>query len=73
MCRICEREEETMEHLTGGCEGEEKERGVTEFLGDAGEGLEETKRIIRERKRREEERRRSGGRVTRSSQRENQS
>ena len=49
MRRICEREEETTEHLTGGCEGEKKERGVKEFPGEAG-GLEEMKSIIWEKK-----------------------
>ena len=60
VCRICEREEETIEHLIRGCEEEGEGGGVKDLLADAGEDLEEMKRIIKERERRRVERRGGG-------------
>lgn len=54
MCRICGKAEETLEHLSRGCNGEIKEGKVEELLEESGEGLAELRRIMERRRKRED-------------------
>ena len=54
-CRICKEEEETLEYVIERCEVTRGDLRVKEVLKRTGEGLEQMKRIERERRRRSTE------------------
>ena len=54
-CKICKEEEETLEHVIGRCKATKGDLRVKEVLKGTREGLEQMKRIQRERKRRNTE------------------